>query len=67
MLMVVASLGCKRTMVGTEWANYHSGCMNRLRKCYSHLLGKFISGREGLLGSERRMMTIACSLMSGPT
>ena len=48
MHMAAARLGCKRTMVGTRWANSHPGCMNRLRKHYSQLVGG--SGR--LLGSE---------------
>ena len=35
-----ARLGCKRTMVGTGWANNsRPGCMSTLRKCYSHLSG----------------------------
>ena len=34
-----ARLGCKRIMAGTRWANFHPGCINRLRKCYSHLVG----------------------------
>ena len=37
--MAAARLGCKRTMVGTGWANSQTGCMSRLRKCYSHLSG----------------------------
>ena len=37
--MAAARLGCKRAMVGTEWANSRPGCMNRHRKCYSHLRG----------------------------
>ena len=42
-----ARLGCKRTVVGTGWANSRPGCMmSRLRKCYSHLLGgSFLAGK----------------------
>ena len=39
MHMVAARLGCKSAMVGTGWANSCPGCMNRLRKCYSRLVG----------------------------
>ena len=39
MHMAVARLGCKRTMVGTGWANFRPGCMSRLRKHYPHLSG----------------------------
>ena len=37
--MAAARLGCKRTMVGTGWANSRPGCMSRLRKHYPHLSG----------------------------
>ena len=37
--MVAARLGCKSTIIGTEWANSFPGCMDRLRKHYSHLVG----------------------------
>ena len=50
MHMVAARLGCQSAMVGTRWANSCPGCMDRLRKRYSHLV---ISGREGCLGPER--------------
>ena len=50
MHMVAARLGCHSAMVGTVWANSHPGCMDRLRKHYSHTVGGFISGREGYLG-----------------
>ena len=40
MHMVTARLGCKMTMVGTGWANSRSGCMSKLRKRYSHFLGR---------------------------
>ena len=74
MHMAVARLGCKRTVVGTRWANSWPGCMSRLRKCYSHLSGGsflagkaswalsgcFISGREGFLGSKRVFANREC-------
>ena len=34
---MAARLGCQSAMVGTGWAN--PGCMDRLRKRYSHLVG----------------------------
>ena len=40
------------SMVGTSLANSHPGCMSRLRKCHSQLLGGH-SGRRGFLGSKR--------------
>ena len=33
--MAAAWLGCKRSVVGTGWANSHPGCMNELRKHYT--------------------------------
>ena len=46
MHMAPARLGCKRTVVGTGWANSRPGCMSRLRKCYSHLSGgSFLAGK----------------------
>ena len=49
MHMVAARLGCQSAMVGTGWANSCPGCMDRLRKRYSHLVGaNFWQGR--LLG-----------------
>ena len=39
MHMAAARLGCKKTMVGTGWANSWPGCMSKLRKCYSHPSG----------------------------
>ena len=36
--MEAASFDCKMAMVGTEWAKSCPGCMNRLRKRYSHLV-----------------------------
>ena len=47
MHMVAARLGCQSAVVGTRWANSRPGCMDRLRKRYSHLVYRgFISGRE---------------------
>ena len=37
MHMAAARLGCKRTVVGTGWANSWPGCMSRLRKCAVHM------------------------------
>ena len=46
MYMVAARLGCKSAMVGTGWTNFCPGCMDRLRKCYSHLVGgSFLAGK----------------------
>ena len=46
MHMVAARLGCQSTMVGTGWANSCPGCMDRLRKHYSHLVGgSFLAGK----------------------
>ena len=44
--MVATRLSCKSVMVGTVWANSCPGCMDRLRKCYSHLVGgSFLAGK----------------------
>ena len=46
MHMVAARLGCQSPMVGTRWANSCPGCMDRLRKRYSHLVGgSFLAGK----------------------
>ena len=46
MHMAAARLGCKRTVVSTRYANSCPGCMSRLRKRYSHLLGgSFLAGK----------------------
>ena len=46
MHMAGARLGCKKTMVGTEWANSCPGGTNSPRKDYSHLLGgSFLAGK----------------------
>ena len=43
MHIVAARLGCERPMVGTMWASSRRGCMDRLRKHYSHLVvGPFL-------------------------
>ena len=69
MHMVAVRLGCESSMVGTRLANLRPGCMSRLRKCYSHLLeGSFLAGRLLRLKAGvclLRVLTIACSLMSG--
>ena len=39
MHMVAAKLGCQNVMIGTGWANSCPGCMDRLRKCDSRLVG----------------------------
>ena len=44
--MAVASLGCERAMVGSEWANSCPGCTNGPRKHYSYLLEcSFLAGK----------------------
>ena len=46
MHMVAARLGCQSAMVGTGWANSCPGCMDRLRKRYSHLVEcSFLAGK----------------------
>ena len=46
MHMVAARLGCQSAMVGSGWANSCPGCMDRLRKRYSHLIGgSFLAGK----------------------
>ena len=46
MHMAAARLGCQSAMVGTGWANSCPGCMDRLRKRYSHLVaGSFLAGK----------------------
>ena len=39
--MLAAKLGCKSAMVGTGYASFRSGCMERriYRKGYTHLVG----------------------------
>ena len=44
--MATARLGCKRAMVGTEWAIFRPDCTNKPRKSYFHLLrGSFLTGK----------------------
>ena len=46
MHMVAAGLSCQSAMVGIRWANSCPGCMDRLRKRYSHLVGSsFLAGK----------------------
>ena len=46
MHMMAARLGCESAMARTGWANSCPGCMDRLRKRYSHLVGvHFWQGR----------------------
>lgn len=46
MCMVAARLGCESIILGTKWANSCLGCMDRLRKRYSHLVGgSFLAGK----------------------
>ena len=41
-----ARLGCQSAMFGTGWADSCPGCMDKLRKCYSHFVrGSFLSGK----------------------
>ena len=62
---MVTRLGSKGVMVGTKWANSCSGCMNGLRKHYSHLLrgckGPWVLNRS----LSTKKPTIACLLMVG--
>ena len=70
--MAAARLGCKRTMVGTGWANSQPGCMGMLRECHSHHSGGSFLAEEaswalsGCLPVESaHYWSTACSLMSG--
>ena len=54
MHIVAARLGCQSAMVRTGWVNSCLGCMDRLSKCYSHLVGSsFLAGKAACMGSER--------------
>ena len=57
MHMVAARLGCQSAMVGTGWANSCPGCMDRLRKCYSHLVGGSFLARKVAWTLSRCMTT----------
>ena len=60
--------GCKRAMVGTQWANFCRGCTNMPTKCYSNLLeGSFLAGKaawalRGYLPTEKADY---CMLVNG--
>ena len=46
MHVVAARLGCKSTVVRTGWANFRPGCMDRLRKhCSCIVGGSFLAGK----------------------
>ena len=54
MHMAAARLGCKRTMVGTGWANSRPGCMSRLRKHYPLYSGdSFLAENASYIGSKQ--------------
>ena len=43
---MIAMPGCKSIVVGTRWANSCPGCMDRLKECYSHVVGSsFLAGK----------------------
>ena len=53
-------------MVGTGWTNSCFGCINRLRKHYSHLVeGTFLAGKAPWVLNGCLPLSIARSLMSG--
>ena len=67
MHMVAARLGCQSAMVGTGWANSCPGCMDRLRKRYSHLVGSsFLAGKVAwtLSGCMTTKSTDYCMLVN---
>ena len=45
--IAAARLGYKGDLVVTGWCNSRPGYMNGLSKHYSHLIVRFISGKEG--------------------
>ena len=45
----------KKGMVDTRQANFHSGCMNRHRKHYSHLIGGSFLAGKGLWALSRSL------------
>ena len=55
MLAARLRLGCQSTMVGTGRRNSCPGCMDRLRKCYSHPVGGG-GGREGTESADHCMV-----------
>ena len=41
-----ARLGCTKALVDSGWINCHIGCINGLRKYYSHFVGgSFLAGK----------------------
>ena len=54
---VAARLGCQSTMVGTGWANSCPGCMDTLRKHYSHLVGCSFLARNAAWALSRCLTT----------
>jgi len=51
--MVATRLGCKGVVVDTGRANSHPSCMNRLKKCYSHIVRRlFLAGKAGWVMKE---------------
>ena len=56
--MAAARLGCNKAMVDAGWANSHPGCLNGLRKRYSHLTGG--SFLEGCLGAKQVFANREC-------
>ena len=42
MHMAATRLGCKKAIFEIGWAKSHFGCINRLRKDHSHLVGSTI-------------------------
>ena len=57
MHMVVARLGCERTMVGTRWVTSHPDCIDRLSKHYSQLVEGWFLARKAALAMSGCMNT----------
>ena len=57
MHMIAAGLGCKKALVGTEWANYHLGCTDKLMDSSE--------SKQVFAVCWLRMLTTASLLMSG--
>ena len=57
MHMVAAGLGCNSGIVETRWANSCPGCMDRLRKCYSHLVGDWFLAEKAAWVLSRYLTT----------
>ena len=65
MHMVAARLGCESAIVGTRWANSCPGCMDRLKKRYSHLVVVKVNLRsvlESELGQKWRYGVLKASI-----